>query len=297
MNNLLTIGAEALRKAALNQEAKDFLLNNQVLYKTLRKAADRYIGGETLGETVTKAIIENNRGFKCSIEFMGENVKTSAEAEEATAEFVRICQSITNKQLHSTVSLDLSHIGLNISRDLCLENLDKICKAAGNIEVIISAEGTEQTDNVLNAYKETSIRHNSLAITLQTYLYRTADDFADLIKLPGRIRVVKGAFATPEGLSMPRGQQLNDAYLGYVDRLLSHGHKCAIATHEHSPQWENYEFESLYGIQTQHLVTLKNEGYHTKIYFVYGREWYLYLCNRIAEHPMNLFQALADVVG
>lgn len=312
MDKLLNAGAQALRKAALNQEAKDFLLGNDVLFKTVRKAADRYIGGETLAETTEKVIQENKNGFKCSIEFMGENVKSEQEANEATAEFVNICQAIVDKKLYSTVSLDLSHIGLGISRDLGVNNLNKICTAAavGNIEVIISAEGTDQTDHVIETYKNASKSHDNLAITLQAYLYRTQDDFQELIKEPGRIRIVKGAFETAEGLSIPRGELLNDTYLGYVDRLLSAQHKCSIATHHHQiqqdvkklidqykPEKSFYEFESLYGIQTQQLTALKDEGYVTKMYFVYGREWYLYLCNRIAEYPMNLFQALADIVG
>ncbi|WP_394776117.1 hypothetical protein [Flavobacterium sp.] len=58
-----------------------------------------------------------------------------------------------------------------------------------------------------------------------------------------------------------------------------------------------YEFESLYGIQKEQLARLKEQGYNTKLYFVYGKEWYLYLCNRIAEYPLNLFQALNDIVA
>ncbi|GAA4307739.1 proline dehydrogenase [Mucilaginibacter gynuensis] len=311
MNNLLNIGAEALRKAALNQEAKDFLLGNELLFKTVKKAANRYIGGETLDETIAKVIAENKNGFKCSMEYMGENIKTEVEANEATIEFIRICHQIINQNLFSTVSLDLSHIGLGISRDLCLHNLNQICEAAaaGNIEVIISAESTNQTDNIISVYQQAAKQHTNLSMTLQAYLYRSVDDFEALLNIPGRIRIVKGAFETEKGLSIPRGAELDKVYLGYVDRLLAAKHKCSIATHHHEIQQEAkklisayqtdknlYEFESLYGIQTPQLGVLKNEGHPTKMYFVYGKEWYLYLCNRIAEYPMNLFQALADIV-
>ncbi|WP_233194598.1 proline dehydrogenase family protein [Aquimarina sp. I32.4] len=145
---------------------------------------------------------------------------------------------------------------------------------------------------------------------MQAYLYRSKDDFKDLIKEKGRVRIVKGAFKVPEGLSIPRGQKLDEVYLSYVDQLLSAKHLCSIATHDHSIQQEAkkiinyyksthqiYEFESLYGIQTEQLITLKNEGYKTKLYLVYGKEWYLYLCNRIAEYPLNLFRALSDIVN
>src|ERR1700678_920299 len=125
-NKLISIGSEALRKAALNQQAKTYILENKVLYDVFKKAANRYIGGETLDETIVKVINECNNGFKCSIEFMGENTKTAVEAIEAKDEFLKICQVIARRQLNSTVSLDLSHIGLGIDKNLCRQNLDEI---------------------------------------------------------------------------------------------------------------------------------------------------------------------------
>lgn len=308
---LLKIGAVSLKKAALNEDAKEFILKNETLFKVLKKAADRYIGGETLDETIIKVKNQNKNGFKCSMEFMGENTLTEKEANEATNEFIQIVQAIKNKNLNSTISLDLSHIGLAISKELCLNNLDSILKEAKNqnTEVIISAEGVERTDDIIKTYKNLSKTYDNVSITLQAYLHRTKDDFKDLIEESGRIRMVKGAFETPKHLSIPRGKKLDSIYLNYVDQLLSKNHKCSIATHHYEIQQETikliqkyktnndvYEFESLYGIQTEQLIELKRQGYATKLYFVYGKEWYLYLCNRIAEFPMNIFQGISDIV-
>jgi proline dehydrogenase len=310
--DLLLIGASALRKAAMNEQAKQYILSNEILFKTIKKAADRYIGGETLEETIIKVKDQNKQGFKTSIEFMGENTLTEKEAFEATAEFIRIAQEIKSQKLNSTFSLDLSHIGLSISRDLCLSNLFSICQEAEkeNIEVTISAENVEITDAVIDIYKTASKTYKNTSITLQAYLHRSKDDFEELIQESGRIRIVKGAFETPEHLSIPRGIALDERYLYYIDLLLSKNHSCAIATHHDFIQKEVvsllenyktnknlYEFESLYGIQTEQLTRLKEQGYPTKLYFVYGKEWYLYLCNRIAEYPLNLFQALNDIVS
>ena len=306
MEQLLTAGAEALRKAALNEDAKAYILNNEPLYKLMKKAAERYIGGENLTETLKKVQASNDTGFKCSIEYMGESTRTIPEAEKATAEFLGICDAILQHNLNSTISLDLSHIGLEISESLCYENLSNICESAKGKEVIISAEGTERTDRILTLYQKGSKEFSNLSITLQAYLHRTTDDFDAMCKERGRIRIVKGAFETAKGLSLPRGQE---RYLYYVEQLLSKGHLCSIATHDNEIQQEvrklidrlqpkkhSYEFESLYGIQTEQLAQLKDDGYPTKLYFVYGQEWYLYLCNRLAEYPLNLFRALQDIV-
>jgi proline dehydrogenase len=309
--NLLNIGSAALRKAALNQEAKDFILSNPVLFKTLKKAADRYIGGENLTETVVKVKAQNTNNVKCSIEFMGENTSTTGEANKATDEFIKICEEIRIQNLWSTVSLDLSHIGLVISKEFCIDNLSLICQEASkaNTEVIISAEGTEWTDAVIDIYMQAIKKYSNLSITMQAYLYRSKDDFKELIKENGRIRIVKGAYETPVGLSLSRGEELDTVYLDYVEQLLSQQHRCAIATHDEKIQQEakkiirkyksskdTYEFESLFGIQNERLTQLQAEGYATKLYFVYGKEWYLYVCNRIAEYPSNIFYALRDIV-
>lgn len=308
---LLNQTSAALRKAALNEETKEYILSNPVLFNTLKKAADRYIGGETLEETIDKVKFQNKRWLKCSIEFMGENTRTENDANAATDEFIKICQNIKHHGLNSTVSLDLSHIGLAISQDLCVNNLNLICQEAskGNIEVIISAENTDRTDAVLKAYKDIAKIHQNIAITLQAYLYRTKDDFDEVIKLNGRIRIVKGAFETPPRLSLPRGEQLDKVYLNYIDKLLNANHLCSIATHHKEIQQEVtkliqkynvnrniYEFESLFGIQNEQLLNLRDEGHPAKIYFVYGKEWYLYLCNRLAEYPLNVLQALKDII-
>ncbi|WP_400262866.1 proline dehydrogenase family protein [Sphingobacterium sp. SG20118] len=306
--DLIQIGAEALRKAALNEDSKAYILTNPVLFQLFKKAADRYIGGETLEETIVKVKALNN--LKTSIEFMGESTRTEQESNAATEEFIRICEQIRLQQLNATVSLDLSHIGLAVSKDLCLNNLNAICHEASKsgVEVIISAEGTERTDAVIETYQKAIKNYNHLAITLQAYLYRTKDDFEEIKKESGRIRIVKGAFETASGLSMPRGELLDDVYLSYVDQLLAQNHKCSIATHDkniqanvqllieqYKPTKENYEFESLYGICNEQLFLLRDQGYQTKLYFVYGKEWYLYLCNRMAEYPMSIFQALSDI--
>lgn len=311
MEELLHQTSMALRKAALNEEAKEYILSNPILFYTLKKAADRYIGGETLDETIKKVMLQNKSGFKTSIEFMGESTQTENDANAARDEFVKICKQIKQLGLNSTIALDLSHIGLSFSPDLCLDNLTQICREAstGNIEVSISAENTDRTDAVLNTYKDIARTHQNVAITLQAYLHRTKDDFDEVVKLKGRIKIVKGAFETPSGLSLPRGEHLDEVYLDYVDKMLCANHLCSIATHDNKIQQEakkliqkyntnshSYEFESLFGIQHEQLLNLKEEGYPTKVYFVYGKEWYLYLCNRLAEYPLNIFQALKDII-
>jgi proline dehydrogenase len=306
---LLKIGTKALKKAALNEEAKSFVLQNERLFKTLKKAANRYIGGETLEETILSIRKLNDSGYLVTTDFMGESIRNEKDAVEATNEFVRFAKFVKNENINSSISLDLSHIGLLVSNELTKENLKLICEEArkANQEVIISMEGTDRTNQILDIYKETLKTHLNLGVTVQAYLHRTKEDFKELLQLSGSIRIVKGAYDAPKNLSISRGPKLDEIYLEYMEQLLKNNHPCSIASHhdtihqettrlidKYSPK--NYVLERLLGICNEELTLYKDKGYRCRIYVVYGKEWYLYLCNRWAEYPLNLFRGLADIV-
>lgn len=307
---LLHVGAEALKKAALNEEAKNFVLQHEPLYKALKRAANRYLGGETLTEAVASIRELNCAGYSVTTDFMGESIRNEADAREAAAEFVRFAKAIKTEGINSSVSLDLSHIGLLVSNELALENLGLICQTAAeaNQEVILSMEGTDRTDQILNVYQAALPQCPNLGITVQAYLHRTREDFQHLLQLPGSIRLVKGAYSTPAGLSLVRGSELDDIYLQYAEQLLAADHPCAIASHDEKIHREtvklidryqptHYVLERLLGISNLELREFQEQGYQCRIYLVYGKEWYLYLCNRWAEYPLNLFRGLADIIG
>ena len=43
------------------------------------------------------------------------------------------------------------------------------------------------------------------------------------------------------------------------------------------------------------LDRLHGFGYPTRRYIVYGQEWFLYVLNRLADQPVRVFEALADL--
>ena len=95
---------EALRKAALNEEAKAYLLNNPILFNLLLKAAKRYIGGENLEQALsTKKTLQAEK-FATSLEFMGESVTSIVEAQEATQEFLKIIETLKSENQKELLS-------------------------------------------------------------------------------------------------------------------------------------------------------------------------------------------------
>jgi proline dehydrogenase len=178
--------------------------------------------------------------------------------------------------------------------------------------MMISMEGTDRTSQILEIHQRLCETFDNVGITLQAYLHRTPDDLERALQRPGKIRLVKGAYATPPGLAKPRGAELDEAYRQLMHRLITSGHRCSIATHdpalldpipqeyphrliqEQEIKSDRIEFEMLEGVAQERLEALKNQGYRTRVYLPYGQEWHLYLCNRLAEYPPNIYQAITD---
>lgn len=305
--------SEALRKAALNEGAKAYLLSNPILFNLILKAARRYIGGETLEQALGTKKILHEEGYQTSLEFMGENVATVNDAKEATHEFLRLINALRAENKADRVSLDLSHLGLILDHKLGMENFRILAQACEgtSIELFISAEGLDRTDEVLDAYFQFSREFSNVNITLQAYLHRTPKDLEHVLKeSKGKVRMTKGAFEGPKELFLSRGLELNDRYIEMINTLFAAKRYCSIATHDpkiidrvipildkYQVQSSMYEFEMLYGIGIHQLKNLKKQGYPCRRYVVYGKEWYLYLCNRIAENPENVFQAIVDIIA
>lgn len=103
----------------------------------------------------------------------------------------------------------------------------------------------------------------------------------------------------------PDPNPLNERYLQLVGKALGDGHRVSVATHDERIIEEAIQrglltvrgakLEMLYGIRPELGSRLKSAGYPVQIYLTYGHEWYLYLCQRIAEYPPNLYRAVANM--
>ncbi|MEO1396950.1 MAG: proline dehydrogenase family protein [Cyanobacteria bacterium J06634_5] len=300
--------AEALRRIALDESLKAYVLQHPPLYQVGLQAAMRFIGGETLGECIQSAKAINQQGHAVTIDFMGESTRDEAMAKQATQEFLEVVRAISQQKLKASVSLDLSHIGMVIDPELAYNNaavLAQSAEAAG-LEMMISMEGTDRTTLILGIHQRLCEQFSNVGITLQAYLHRTPTDLPVVLKRPGKIRLVKGAYDVDKNLAYSRGAELDAAYRQMMESLIESDRPCSIATHDadmlnHAHQFiqarqlpvRNVEFEMLKGVTAERLDEMRQRGYSTRVYLPYGKEWHLYLCNRLAEHPPNLHRAMA----
>lgn len=307
--------ASTLRALALDEAAKEKFCNDPLLRPYMHKVSQRYVAGQTVDEALARVEQIIARGHAASAEYMGESVRDEAFAMAETEVFMQLVRGIGARNLNCSISFDLSHIGSLVDGELGYRNARRIAQAAAEInrEVMISMEGIDRADDIYAIYtrlhQEDDLRN--VGITVPAKRLRTAQDLPLLMKLPGRIRLVKGAFLEPEGVAYDRNSPaLADAYRHYAQELLLSGHKCSIATHDRSiqadisalivkerldPRW--FEFESLIGLGAEQIDGLQARGFPTREYAVFGQEHFLYVLNRIAEEPVRVYQAIIDVMA
>lgn len=300
---------EAIKSIARNQKVKSYIHASDEVYSLLWKGVHKYITGEKREDGILKAQELIAKGYRISLEYIGENTMTVKDIKNAKDEFLLIIEEMSSHSMQQTVSLDLSHIGLAIDPEIAHRNVREITAKASShgINLMISMEESPKTDTILSIYKQLAKNYSNVGITIQAHLYRSREDIKELLTYPGKIRVVKGAYKEPTDIAMPRSNELTENYLHIVELLIEADHPVSIATYDKNIldeleqrnffQHPNVEIEMLYGIQPNLLNELKNKGYPCKIYLTYGNDWFLYICHRIAEHPENLYQFITDIVS
>lgn len=304
--------AETLGRLALDESLKARVLADPPLRDVAFRVARRYVAGRTIDDALQEVVRVNRRGDSATVDYMGESCRDATRAKSETGVFVALSERLAEQGARSSISLDLSHIGLVVDEELGYSNAVRIAEAtaANGQEMMLSMEAADRTDAVLRTHAKLCERFDNIGVTIQARLRRSAHDLVRLLDRPGRIRLVKGAYPEPESRAYPRGSsELADAYLGYAAILLRSGHLCSIATHDDDlldavtrivvPDGRpvSYEFETLLGLGAQQLRRLRDAGHPTREYVVFGDEWWLYTCNRLVEDPSRLFQALVDAAA
>lgn len=307
-NELGVLAANALKKVARNEQIRHFIKESDIFYPLLFRAAQRFIVGEVRNDAVSKGQELVQKGYGVSMEYIGENISDEQQSHEVKHEIMQVILESGDIGASSTVSLDVSHLGLMIDEDLAYENLSELACEANRLgkTIMIGAEESTKIDRIIRLYKRINEVYSNVGITLQAYLHRTEQDLEGILSCRGRIRLVKGAYQEPGELALPRSEQLDTKYIVLAERLVATGRPISIATHdaviieqlEQRGVWDrpNAELEMLYGIRPELMKNMKMKGYPTRVYLTYGEKWHLYFFHRLSEYPPNVYRAIADMV-
>lgn len=270
---------------------------------TTRRMSLRFVAGETLDAAIEASRACNDAGMAVTLDYLGENVSTTADAQKARDTYLEIFDRIAREKLNANVSCKLTQLGLDLSVEFCEGLVLSIAERAAAYESFlrIDMEGSIYTQRTIELVKRVRAQSPCVGAVIQSYLYRSENDIHDLLSYGCRIRLCKGAYKEPPEVAFPRKADVDANYVKLMRILLPSGFYHAMATHdprmiaetircaaEKRISKDDFEFQMLYGIRTDLQRMLVRDGYRVRIYVPFGREWFPYFMRRLAERPANL---------
>ncbi|MEH7222193.1 proline dehydrogenase [Bacillus sp. JJ1566] len=293
-----------------------FLSKNSTLNKFAQKRGGSFAAGKIIGGTDFQSSIHfirelNKQGLSVTVDHLGEFVDSVEVAKERTDECIQTIRMISEENLDSQVSVKMTSLGLDIDRDLVVENMTRILDTAEKhkIMVTIDMEDVPRCQATIDLFKQFREKYSCVSTVLQAYLYRTEQDLKELSSLNPFLRLVKGAYKEPEDVAFPEKKDVDENYKKLIEQSLLSGNYTAIATHDdamieytkelvkkHNIPNDQFEFQMLYGMRTKTQLELVKEGYKFRVYVPYGMDWYGYFMRRLAERPANISFAFKGMV-
>jgi len=305
------------RKALLAMSTNPWLRDRATKTAFVRRSVSTFMPGERLDDAIVAAKAQEQLGIRTIFTKLGENLTRVEEAEEVTLHYLDVLDKVQAQQLQVQVSVKPTQLGLDLDRDLCYRNLQRLvdrAAARGNF-IWIDMESSPYVDPTIDLFRRTRERSRFVGIALQAYLYRTAQDIEALLPLGSAIRMVKGAYLEPPSVAYPKKSDVDENFYKLSCRLLSGDAQQAgcllhIATHdpalvdrlgryidEHRVPTASYEHAMLYGIQRPLQRRLVEAGKPLRVLIAYGEYWFPWYMRRLAERPANVWFVVKNILG
>ncbi len=304
-----------LRSVLLAMSRRLWVRDTMVKLPITRDVVKRFIAGETVDDAlpVISALVQ--QGLSVTVDHLGEDTTVPAQAAATAAAYVDLLQAIEAHGLADRVevSLKLSALGQFLptaGEETALANALTICAEAARIgtTVTVDMEDHTTTDSTLGLVDQLRQSYPWVGAVLQSSLRRTESDCRRLAYPGSRIRLCKGAYASPPEVAFDSRTGVDLSYVRCLRTLLDGGAKPLVASHdprliaiaEHlvsDRDQGSYEFQMLYGIRPLEQLRLAHEGHTVRVYVPYGTDWYGYFVRRLAERPANLVFFVRSLVG
>jgi proline dehydrogenase len=297
-----------LRAILLAASQNAWLRNHATKYKFVRRGVSRFMPGESLDHALHAARTLQESNIGAILTYLGENVRDAVEAGQVTAQYLEALRRVRESQMHCEISVKLTQLGLDLSPELCYQNLQTILSSETQKRVVwIDMEASNYVDITLTLYRRALQEFPNVGLCLQAYLYRTKDDLAALLPLRSSIRLVKGAYDEPAEIAFPKKADVDKNYFALAKEMLlakkvHPSMRSAFGTHDPAmidniarfaaasalPPGD-VEIQMLYGIQSAQQKHLAQHGYTSRVLISYGTHWYPWFVRRLAERPANLW--------
>ena len=268
----------------------------------VKRVAMRYVAGEDLDGATTVVHSLNGRGYRATMDILGEDAHSGEEADRTVVGYGEVLQRIAEHDLTSNISVKLTHLGMRLDPAAAAKRLRTLIEDAerrGNF-VRIDMEDSSLTQATLDLFREVRATHANVGTVLQAYLRRTEQDARELGAMGANLRLCKGIYREPADIAFQKADEVRASYMRTATALLdSPGAYTGFATHDRAliasllelvetravPK-DRFEFQALLGVPVEDLLDdIVARGYTVRWYVPFGRDWYAYSTRRLKENP------------
>jgi proline dehydrogenase len=267
--------------------------------------ARRFVAGETAAEALEHVRQRNDEQIGVILNRLGEHYETREPADAAATTYEELAAEIAAADLRACLSIKPSQLGLSVGEDLFVKNLDRVLAHAAPRDVFVwlDMEDHTTTDTTLDAFERFARETDGgVGLCVQANLKRTPDDLERLAGLPGKVRLVKGAYDPPPSIALKGKEAVERAYREQL-RFMFERFDDGVAVGSHDPEMielaatlheeygTDYEVQMLMGVRSEAQRSLATDVSMWQ-YAPYGGEWLDYFYRRVAERKENALFAV-----
>ncbi|MCL7418149.1 MAG: proline dehydrogenase family protein, partial [Halalkalicoccus sp.] len=199
--------------------------------------ARRFVAGETPATALEHVRECNDRGVGVLLNLLGEHYEDPTEADDDARAYAALLDDLAGTGLDACITVKPTQIGLDVSEARFRDNLRGIVDRADDHDrfVWLDMEDHTTTDATLDAFEEfVTARGGGMGVCLQANLKRTRDDIERFADVPGKIRLVKGAYDEPPAIAYKSKERVNEVYEEYLEYMFE-AYEGGIAVGSHDP--------------------------------------------------------------
>ena len=258
--------------------------------------ARQYVSGEELRDALRRVKHLNSLGVSGIIDRLGEGAKTPEEVKQAFSDYVEICKAIRKEKLDACISLKLSSLGLDLSKQACLEALKDLLREADKQKVFVwvDMEDYSYVTETISIFERLVYLHKNVGLCLQADLRRTEKDLKMLQLKKARIRLVKGVYKEQKGVAFQEKDEVEENFVKLMELLFKGRAPFALGTHDlhlvhHAMMMSKkhpntqFEFQMLMGVRDELKPKMVGDGFKVSEYVPFGKQWLPYYTRRMRE--------------
>jgi proline dehydrogenase len=272
--------------------------------------ASKFVAGESPAAAFDHARRLNDRNVGAILNLLGEHYDDPDPAAADRDAYLDLIDDIAAADGDICISIKPSQIGLDVGETVFRENFEAIVERADDRDVFVwmDMEDHTTTDTTLDAFEDFARAYDGdVGVCLQANLRRTRDDVERLADVPGKVRLVKGAYDEPEEIAYTEKSRVNEAYRDLLEYAFArYDGGIAVGSHDpdvidyardlHAEHGTEFEIQMLTGVREDAQDDLAEE-YAVWQYVPYGDKWLSYFYRRVMERKENVLFALRAVVS